>query len=276
LRPPDELWPKAKAAATNAHAHDSSLSEAHSTLGLVRSFYEWNWKAAGQEFKKAIELEKNNPNALSRYAIYLSRVGRHDEAIEHMEQARAMDPLSLNINNAVAVLYYMARRYGDAIERCETNLELSSTYYRTYWNLGRSRLAKAEFGPAVEALERARELSREKPPEDQAPNQPNDLSLENPFMMAVLADGYARAGRTGEAHRVMDQLKAIGREKYVSPAAWAAVYLGLGDHDRAFEWLAKAVEERSSLLVWLKVDPAFDPIRGDRRFQKLLAAVGLN
>jgi serine/threonine-protein kinase len=193
-----------------------------------------------------------------------------------MERARAMDPLSLNINNAAAVLHSMARRYGDAIERCETTLELSSTYYRTYWNLGRSRLAKAEFGPAIEALERARELSREKPPADQAPNQPDDLSLENPFMMAVIADGYARAGRTAEAHRVMDQLKAIGREKYVSPAAWAAIYIGLGEHDRAFEWLAKAVEERSSLLVWLKVDPAFDPIRGDRRFQKLLAAVGLN
>ena len=277
LRPPEEVWPKAKEAAAHAVSLDASLSEAHSTLGLVRSFYEWNWKGAEQEFKKAIELEKNNPNALSRYAIYLSRIGRHDEAIEYMERARAMDPLSLNLNNAVAVLYYMAQRYDEATERCEANLELSSTYYRTYWNLGRSRLAKSEFGPAIDALERARELSREKP-SSQVPgsNPPNGLSLENPFMTAVLADGYARAGRTAEARRVVDQLNAIAAEKYVSPAAWAAVYLGLGETDRAFDWLGKAVEERSSLLVWLKVDPAFDTVRGDPRFGKLLVSVGLD
>jgi serine/threonine-protein kinase len=258
MAPPEDVWPRAKTAAIRALELDDSLAEAHSAKGLIASFNEWNWTEAEQEFHKAIELNPGDATARQRYAVMLSRLGRHREAIAEMEQARELDPLSMTINNAVAVCYYMARRYDDAIRQLESNRSLSPTYYRTYWNLGRCYLQKKQHQQALAAFQKARELSD-----------------NNSFMIAALAHAYADAGQNQQAWQLLSELLEISKKEYVSSMSIALVHIGLGENQAALTWLEKALGEQAGLLVWLKVDPEFDPLRSDSRFQKILARVGL-
>jgi tetratricopeptide (TPR) repeat protein len=255
--PPREAWPKAKAAAERAVALDQFLSEAHASLGLIRSYYEWNWSEAERAYRTAIDVNPNDATARHRYAIHLSRLGRHAEAIEEVQRARELDPLSLAINNAVGIVYLMARRYDDAVKQLIANRELSEDYYRTYMNLGRCYVEQDKCQQALEALARASELSG-----------------ENPFVVATLAHGYGRAGDKAKARELLSSLKEISTSKYVSPVSIALVQVGLEDHDAAFESLRAAVREHAGYLVWLKVEPVFDALRSDPRFNTLLAEVG--
>jgi eukaryotic-like serine/threonine-protein kinase len=258
MAPPAEVWPKAKTAAMRALELDDSLAEAHSAMGLIHSFNEWNWDQAEKEFHTAIELNPGDATAHQRYAAMLSRLGRHREAIAEMEQAHELDPLSITINNAVAVCYYMARRYDDAIRQLESNRALSPTYYRTYWNLGRCYLQKKQYPEALENLQKARELSD-----------------NNSFMIAAQANGYARAGQNQQAWQLLSDLIETSKKEYVSSMSIALVQIGLGENQSALTWLEKALGEQAGLLVWLKVDPEFDPLRAEPRFQQLLEKVGL-
>jgi serine/threonine-protein kinase len=258
MAPPADVWPRAKTAATRALELDDSLAEAHSAMGLIRSFNEWNWDEAEKAFRKSIQLNPGDATARQRYAVMLSRLGRHGEAIAEMEQALELDPLSMTINNAVAVCYYMARRYDDAIQRLESNRSLSPTYYRTYWNLGRCYLQKKQHQEALAAFQKARELSD-----------------NNSFMIATLAHAYASAGRNQQAWQLLSELLEISKKEYVSPMSIALVHIGLGENQAALTWLEKALGEQAGLLVWLKVDPEFDPLRSEPRFQEILAKVGL-
>jgi serine/threonine-protein kinase len=258
MAPPEDVWPRAKAAAVRALELDDSLAEAHSAKGLIDSFNDWNWADAEKEFQKSIELNPGDATARQRYAVMLSRLGRHREAIAEMEQARELDPLSMTINNAVAVCYYMARRYDDAIRQLENNRSLSPTYYRTYWNLGRCYLQKKQHQQALAAFQKARELSE-----------------NNSFLIAALAHAYAAAGQNQQAWQLLSELLDISKKEYVSSMSIALVHIGLGENQAALTWLEKALGEQAGLLVWLKVDPEFDPLRSDARFQKILARVGL-
>jgi TolB-like protein/Tfp pilus assembly protein PilF len=258
MAPPEEVWPKAETAATRALDLDDSLAEAHSAMGLLYSFYKWDWKLAEQSYRKAVELNPGDATARQRYAVLLSRLGRHREAIHEMEQSRELDPLSLTITNAVAVTLYMARRYDDAIVQLEKNRALSPTYYRTYWNLGRCYLQKKQYQPAIAALQQARELSE-----------------NNSFMVAALAHAYALAGQNQQAWQLLSELLETSKKEYVSPMSIALVHIGLGETQAALTWIEKALGEQAGLLVWLKVDPEFDPLRPDPRFQQILAMVGL-
>jgi TolB-like protein/Flp pilus assembly protein TadD len=258
MSPPDEVWPKAEAAATRALELDDSLAEAHSAMGLLHSFYEWNWKQAEQDYRKAVELNPGDATARQRFAVLLSRLGRHREAIDEMQQARELDPLSITINNAVAVTYYMARRYEDAILQLEKNRALSPAYYRTYWNLGRCYLQKQQYPQAIAALQKALELSG-----------------NNSFMSAALAHAYASAGQNQQAWQLLSELLETSKTEYVSSMSLALVHIGLGENQAALGWIEKALGEQAGLLVWLKVDPEFDPLRSDPRFQQILTKVGL-
>jgi len=143
--PPQQVWPEAKAAAERAVELDANLAEAHASLGLIRSFYEWDWKNAAQEFDRAIELNPGYVTARQRRATYLSRLGRHDEAIEEIQRAREIDPLSLSVSPSAGVIYSMAREHNMAVEQFKNNLELASDYYRTYMALGRCQLETQDF-----------------------------------------------------------------------------------------------------------------------------------
>ena len=257
--PPDQVWPRAKAAAEKALALDPELAEAHSTLGLIPSRFEWDWGAAEGSYLKALELYPGDPIANQRYGIFLCRMGRHDEAVEAIRRARDLDPLSLTISNAVGVIFHMAGRYDEAIEQYRRNLELSESYYRTQYNLGRSYLELSHYEDAVAALDQARAMSGDRP-----------------YLGAMLGYAYGRAGQTRPAEEALEEVSLRGASQYVSPASFALLHLGLEDFDAAFVQLDRAVEERAALLTWLRVDPVFDPIREQPRFADLLERVGLD
>ena len=254
---PQEAAPLAKEAALKAIEIDDTLAEAYSTLGFIQSNFEWKWKDAEASYLKAVELYPGDATANQRYGIYLSRMGRHAEAIEAMQRAHDLDPLSLTINNALGVVLYIGGQYEEAVSQLRSNLELDETYYRTYYNFGRCYLQQGRFGDAVAAFEKAVQLSG-----------------NSPYLQAYLSRAQAAAGNTEPAEHLLRDFSNRPTTQYVSPANRVLIYLGLGDKEQAFAWLEEAYKERSSMLSWLKVDPDFEPLRDDPRFDDLLAKVG--
>ncbi len=253
---PAELWPLARREIQTALDLDPELAEAYSTRALVRSFWDWRWEDAELDYRTAIELNPGDAVARQRHAVLLSRLGRHHEALEEIERARVMDPLSPTINHSVGALRFMARRFDEAIERFEKNIRTDSNRYRPYRYLGRCHLEQRDYDKAIANLRTAVELSG-----------------GNAFVIAELVYGLGIAGQTAEATERLAEIGAGGG--YVSPSSWAVAYLGLGDRAQALTWLERAVDDHSSLIVWMKVEPMFDPVREDPRFQALLDRVRL-
>lgn len=254
--PPAELWPLARREIQKALDLDPELAEAYSTRALIRSFWDWRWEDAGLDYRAAIRLNPGDAVARQRYAIFLSRLGRHEEALREIERAREMDPLSPTINHSVGVLLYMARRIDEALARFDQNRRTDSDRYRAHRYLGRCYLVLEQYDKAIEYLRSALELAD-----------------GNSFITAQLVHGLGLAGHTAEARRLLAEIGANGG--YVSPASWAVAHLGLSDYEQALTWLERAVDERSGLIVWMKVEPMFDPVRDDPRFQALLERVRL-
>jgi TolB-like protein/DNA-binding winged helix-turn-helix (wHTH) protein/Flp pilus assembly protein TadD len=253
--PPSEALPRAKAAAIRALEMDDTLAEAHTSLAYARFLYYWDWPGAESEFKRAIELNPNYPTAHQWYAYYLAGMGRCEEATAVNLRAQELDPLSLMINTGVGVVFYYARQYDRAIEPLRKTLELNSNFPHAHRALGDTYREKGMFGEAIAELQKAVTL----------------LSGGNREYLGRLGNTYAVSGQRGEALRVLGQLRELSQVGYVSPVSFALVYIGLGEKDQAFAWLEKAYEERSTLLTQrIKVDPIYDSLRSDPRFQDLL------
>ncbi len=255
--PPIEGRQRAEAAAMKALALDGALAEAHSALGYVKHF-NWDWPAAEQNFKRAIELNPNYANAHNFYAGYLMSRGRLDESIAASNRARELDPFSLSISAQRGFLLENARRYNEAIEQLRNVIAMDPSHYQAYWFLGHTYAANKQFAEAVAAAEKAVELS------DRAPGA-----------LGMLGLAYGLAGRKTEATKILDELLELNKRRYVTPAALVNVYIGLGDKEQTFAWLEKAFTERSNYLAYLKVFPLVDPLRSDPRFTDLVRRVGL-
>lgn len=257
--PPDELWPLARRAAERAIELDPQIADPRSTLGLIESFYAWDWESAEREYLEAVRLNPGHAIARQRYGIFLSRQGRHVRAVEELKTALDFDPLSISIAHALGVVLFMAGRLDEAIARFQANLELATSYYRTNWYLGRCYLEAGRFDEAVAELETAQRLSG-----------------GNSFILAARVYGLGRAGRLDEAREVRTRLAELEETEFVSAATRAIAALGMSDYAEALDRLDEALVERSSILVWLRVDPMFNPLRGQDRFQHILAVVGLD
>jgi TolB-like protein/DNA-binding winged helix-turn-helix (wHTH) protein/Flp pilus assembly protein TadD len=255
--PPMEARRRAEEAAVKALELDGRLAEAHSALGYVKHF-NWNWAAAEQEFKRAIELNPNYANAHNFYAGYLMSRGRAEEAIAASNRARELDPLSLAISAQRGFLLENARRYDEAIEQLRRVIAVDPNHYQAYWILGHTHAAHGQFDEAVAASEKAVALSG-----------------RGPGALGILGLVYGLAGRKGEATKVLNELLELNESRYVTPAAIVNIYIGLGDKDQAFVWLEKAYQERSNYIAYLKVFPIVDPLRSDPRFADLVRRVGL-
>ena len=253
---PRKAYPKAEAAALKALELDDALGEAHCSLGFSRLLYDWDFAGARREFEKAIELSPNYPNAHDGYGFYLKAVGRHDEAIKKCRQVQRLDPLSPFAHISLGYAFYFARDYEKAIEECNKALELHKYSTFAYRNLGLAYLQQGKIDDAINALGKAVTFSG-----DSAA-----FAAYSGFVCAI-------AGRQTEAIEVLTNLRDA-KQQYVSAYSFAIVYLGLGDLDNAFQWLEKAFKERSGFLPFLKVEPMFDSVRDDSRFQKLLRRVG--
>jgi TolB-like protein/DNA-binding winged helix-turn-helix (wHTH) protein/Tfp pilus assembly protein PilF len=255
--PPIEGRRRAEEAATKALELDSGLAEAYTALGYI-NHYNWNWSAAEQHFKRALELNPSYANAHNFYASYLMSRGRIDESIAASNRARELDPFSLAINVQRGFLLENARRYGEAIEQLRAVTAMDPNHYQAYWSLGHTYAANGQFAEAVAAAEKAVQLSE-----------------RAPGALGILGLAYGLAGRKAEALKIVNELLELNKTRYVTPAALVNVYLGLDDKEQAFVWLEKAFQERSNYVAYLKVFPIVDPIRSDRRFADLVGKVGL-
>jgi eukaryotic-like serine/threonine-protein kinase len=255
--PSKEAFPKAKAAALKALELDSSLAEAHTALALVKVSYEWDWASAEGEFKRAIELNPGYADGRYFYAfLYLSEMGRHDQAIAEMKQALETDPLSLIINANLGQIYYHARRYDQAIEQGRKTLEIAPDFVVAHANLIDVYEQKGMYPEAIAALRTLGERGQQE--------------------AALLEAAYRAAGARGYWQKRLDlPLDHLKRGEYVKPTTIPRIYAQLGDKERAFEWLEKAYADRDSELVELRVEPGYDPLRSDPRFADLLRRIGL-
>ena len=247
--------PKAKAAVMRALEIDDTLAEALATLAGIKEQYDWDWAGAERDYKRSIQLNPNYPTAHHWYSLYLSKMGRHQEASEEIRRAKELDPVSLIISVNVGNQLLFARQYDRAIEEYQKTLEMDSSFVDAWIFLGWAYIVKGMPREAVTQVQKARALLGE-----------NVV----PGVVASLAVAYAAAGERGKAQEALTELKQLSQRRYVPPFEFATAYLGLGDKERALAYLEKAYEERSGLLTYLKVDPSYDPLRSDPRFQSLL------
>jgi eukaryotic-like serine/threonine-protein kinase len=256
--PPKEAYPKGKKAAMSALRLDPDLCEGHTPLAAVLWLHDWQWQEAQKEFQRSVSLNPCYPTANHWYAEYLMTMGRHAEAIAKMKKSQELDPLSLIISDAIAWAYYMGRQNDEALEQLQKTEELEPNYPITYWilslvhrKIGRYELAIPEGEKAVE------------------------LAGGSPLMRAALAQTFATANQKDKAIQILDDLTKLAKEKYVAAYFFAGIYIGLGEHDRAMEFLEKSYEEHSHWLIYLHIDPSMDDLRSSPRFQDLLQRVGL-
>lgn len=255
---PSETFPHAREAVNRALSLDDSLSEAHTSLAFVSVYYDRDWEKAEREFRRAIELNPNYANGHHWYGEFLSLVGRHKQAIAEAERARELDPLSNIINTWVGSRYLFARQYDKAIEQYRNAVEMDPAFVPVHLMLGRAYEQKQMFQEAIAELQRA-----------------VSLSGGSPVYLAALAHAYGAAGRRADAQKSVQALRELSKKTYVSPVDFAVVYLGLGQKDSALAFLEKGAEERSPRIAFLGVDPDFDGLRSDIRFQRLITRIGL-
>ena len=255
---PREADQKAESAALKALEIDDTLAEAHTALGLIQFRSKWNWLKAESEFKRAIELNPNYALAYQYYALVLASVERQDEALTTIKRAQELEPVSFILNAAVARHLYWARQYDQAIEQLRKTLELDPNFMAAHFRLGLVYEQKGMYEEAIAQFSKARTISE-----------------NNPFVIAGLGHVYGLSGNRKKAQELISELKELSKRRYVSAYDMAVIYSGLGERDQAFAWLEKAYQERAGSLVYLKVEPVFDPIRSDRRFADLLRRMGL-
>ncbi len=247
---------KARAAAANAVDLDDSSSEAHAAVGWL-AFWQLDWASAESAFRRAIELDPSNPDAHHGYAFYLMARGRLEQASAEIGRARELDPVSAIRHGAAHAPFYRARRYDEALAELQKALELNPNMSGAYIQVGKNYMKQGKFEQGLAAFQKAIDLSGER----------------LPWFLAHLTWGYAASGRKSEALKVLEELKAAAKRRYVLPFHFATAYAGLGEKDLALLWLQRAYEERSLDTGWLTTlgAPLFDDLlRSDPRFQALL------
>ena len=251
---PKEFKPKAKAAVQKALELDPNLPEAHMVMGGVY-LSDLNWAAAETELKRAIELNPNSVAARSGYSGYLSIIGRHDEAIAETRRIRELDPLTLGNNVSVGLRLYQARRYDEAIAEFKKILEVDKNYFGAIYWRSYAYLGKGMYREAIDSFQEAIRLGG-----------------DNPSNQIYLGASYAKAGEREKAQAILKQLETS--KEYVSPGELPVLYVALGEREKAFASFEKAYSAHDLQLQFLKIEPGFDPVRGDPRFQELLKNVG--
>jgi TolB-like protein/Tfp pilus assembly protein PilF len=249
----DEAFAHAKEAAGRALALDPDLAEAHTSMAFAWFFWMWDWNRAEETFRHALRLNPGYATGHQWFAEFLASQGRFDEATREAQHAADLDPLSLVIGTTHADVLYFGRRYEDSIETLHRTLEIGPNFVAAHTDLGRAATQLQRFDEAIAEFRIAADLQGIDP--DHAPG---------------LGYAYAAAGRRDDALRVIGELEARRAERPISSHAIAAIHLALGDEATALDTLERAYRERDRALVWLKVHPRLDPLRGHPRFAALV------
>jgi TolB-like protein len=261
--PPHEAMPKAEKAARKSLELDSSFAEAHTALALVNHHYHWKWKEAEAEYQQAIELNPDHADTHLWYSWLLLALGRNNDAFDEIEQSMSIvqetNPHRLvAVHTTRAAAYYFGREYLRAVEECEKAEQLDPKYFMLHFIAGRAHMRLNNYAKAISHLKLARTGTG-----------------EMPLMEAALGLAYAVSGKKGLTAKLAEQFKAAAKTRYIPPTYFGMLFAGLGDKDKALEWLEKAFAERADGLTWLNVEPMLDDLRADPKFQDLVRRIGL-
>jgi DNA-binding winged helix-turn-helix (wHTH) protein/Flp pilus assembly protein TadD len=257
--PPLGMWPLAREAAARAVAAEPNLAEAQTSFGFVRFWFDWDWLAAEAAYRKAIELDSNYPMAHRMLGIALAHMGRYAEARPEMARLRELDPL-LAANQALsAQVAFAGRDYAAAVQFARQAIVVDPEFWIGLLQLGQAYEQLGESELALEAL-----------------NKAGRFSGGNSKTISLRGYLFAKLGRVNEAREVLNTLEAMARERYMPPYAMALVHAGLGEREKALEWLERAVEVRDVHMCFPPIDPKWDAFRSDPRFQALLKRCGFS
>ena len=257
--PPLGMWPLAREAAARAVAAEPNLAEAQTSLGFVRFWFEWDWRGAEAAYRKAIELDSSYPMAHRMLGIALSHMGRYAEARPEMARLRELDPL-LAANQALsAQVAFAGRDYAAAVQFARQAIVVDPEFWIGLLQLGQAYEQLGESELALEAL-----------------NKAGRFSGGNSKTISLRGYLFAKLGRVNESREVLNTLEALGRERYIPPYAMALVHAGLGEKEKALEWLERSVEVRDVHMCFPPIDPKWDAFRSDPRFQALLMRCGFS
>jgi len=256
VRPPKEMYPKARENALRALELDQSVVAAHIALGAIHVFYDWDWASGEAEWRRAVELNPGQSLPHFHFADYMSIQGRHEEAIAEWRRGLELDPISPVRRAMYGMILHRARRYDESIAQCRKALELDSTYPNAMWFMALSLEQRGELAEAITALRKAVRLSGAA------------------HYQALLARAYALAGEREKALRILGKLREMSRRTYISPFDLAVAHLGLGEPTPTFEWLEKAYGQRAWRISEVTL-PMFDGLRSDPRWQDLVRRIGL-
>jgi serine/threonine-protein kinase len=256
--PPQVGWRKVKEAATLAVEKDDLLPEGHGALGLAKLHYDWDFVGAEREFKPGLELNPNNADIHHDYAHYLMAMGRVVESEAESKRAVAVDPMGDVLNSCLCWHSFAARDYDQSIRQAEKFLSSQPDDPWQLSTIGWDYEQKRMPEQAIAKFKRAVEVTK-----------------DDSFYLAALGQAYAMAGNRREAEKILQTLSDRGKKSYVSPFDLALIHVALGEKDKAFALLDKAVAERSSFIVYSKWEPRLDPLRSDPRFSQMLKQIGL-
>ena len=250
--PSNDCYQKAKVSALKAIEVDPLLAEAHSAIGVIK-LWEWDWKAAKRSLQKAIELNPKSTSAHYYYAHYLVAMGRLEDAIDEMNKTLDADPLSRSAHSLLGVYYLRARRLEKARDHLHYALELQLDTPLTHTCLGQTYMLVSEYDSGLAELKKAVSLAE-----------------NNAIPLAALGWGYAVSGQKKEALGVLEELKERRARENIWPFLLAKVYCGLGENDKAFAWLEKAVQEHDIYILGIITDETIDDLRDDPRYEDIL------
>ena len=254
---PHELREQARASALKAIELDETSAESHTSMAMYKLIFEFDLAKAGEHFEKALELNPRSVAANYLYGTHLATQKRFEESFRRGKIALELDPLSLPLNGNVARALYIAGRYDEAIKLAEKNLELAPDFFFTHWVLGVSYRQSGNLEKALFHLSKT-------------------VSVSGIFAMkGDLGVALAMAGKEAEARELLAELEAESKTRYVSPQWPAVIYAALGEKETALRYLARAWDVRAIQLLWLAVDPNFDPLRSEPEFIQLLNKSGL-
>jgi TolB-like protein/Tfp pilus assembly protein PilF len=256
--PPSESCPKAKAAALKALDIDETLAEPHAALGWTKMTCDWDWPGSEREFQRALGLNPNDGTTRNWYAGYFEAMQQLDDALGQRRRSVEAEPLSLIINTLLGQSLYYVRRYDDAIEQLRKTLDMDPSFPQAHLFLGLVYEQKGRFADAIAELRQA--LSG---------------SGGAPRYVSALGHAYAISGQRRMAEESLDRLTEQLKRRYVAPVDMAEIHIGLAEKEQALKDLEMAYQDHSCWMIWLRVDPRFDSIRGDPRYQDILRRMHL-
>jgi serine/threonine-protein kinase len=254
--PSEEAFRRARAAVNRAVEADSGLAEAHAMLAFLKFVCDYDWSGAEREFKVALELDPNSGDTYYSYGLMLAALGRYDEALRVQQRAHELDPLAHRGDTATTLL--RAGRYDEALRDITKELDVDPQFPGANATLGWIHVLSGQQDAGIAALEKALALSP-----------------ESTLWMAQLGQALAMVGRTDEARAILRRLNELSAERYVSPYHMAYVHVGLGEYERAMDWLERAYSERAGGVFGVKGSFLFAPLREHPRFQGLLRKMNL-